>query len=449
MFKKIEIWILYLTLLGSLIFAIFFGVLVRQELVGSTKFGLISKGALFLAEIPKNLKDIFINDSALPTDRLNHTDFRFKGIPNQEERYMLLSRFDGKIQQGIVELIDLTNFETLHVWNPDFDDFNADINTTGFAHLKNLYRDFNEGRARLFHPFFLENGDLIFIYPLRKIDSCSNLVFQNFETVFHHSIEMDHQGNFWIPSRIFPSSLENIFGPEHYVDGGFNDDAITKISPDGEIIFKKSVAEIFIENNMEHLLYSSSDKFKNNPIHLNDIQPVTLDGNFYKKGDIFISLRHQSMILLYRPSLNKILWHSSGMFFFQHDVDILDANSISIFNNNAKPFFNGVRVDGHNEVLIYDFNEDKYNSYLKNSLSINDVRTVTGGLNTILPNNDLFIEESDFGRFLYFNSDGSLRWTFINQYEGQIFRVAWSRVIFREDEIKMVRNFLSTKKDCE
>ena len=116
---------------------------------------------------------------------------------------------------------------------------------------------------------------------------------------------------------------------------------------------------------------------------------------------------------------------------------------------NAKPFFNGVRVDGHNEVLIYDFNEDKYNSYLKNSLSINDVRTVTGGLNTILPNNDLFIEESDFGRFLYFNSDGSLRWTFINQYEGQIFRVAWSRVIFREDEIKMVRNFLSTKKDCE
>ena len=58
MFKKIEIWILYLTIIISIIFAVGFGVLVRQELVGNIKVGWVSKTALTLAEIPTNLKQI-------------------------------------------------------------------------------------------------------------------------------------------------------------------------------------------------------------------------------------------------------------------------------------------------------------------------------------------------------------------------------------------------------
>ena len=37
MFKKIEIWILYLTILLGILFAIGFGVLVRQGIEGVTK----------------------------------------------------------------------------------------------------------------------------------------------------------------------------------------------------------------------------------------------------------------------------------------------------------------------------------------------------------------------------------------------------------------------------
>ena len=60
MFKKIEILILYLTIIISIIFAVGFGVLVRQELVGNIKVGWVSKTALTLAEIPTNLKQILI-----------------------------------------------------------------------------------------------------------------------------------------------------------------------------------------------------------------------------------------------------------------------------------------------------------------------------------------------------------------------------------------------------
>ena len=59
MFKKIEIWILYLSILIMILFAIGFGTLVRQELVGTKKAGWLSKTALFLAEMPVNVRLIF------------------------------------------------------------------------------------------------------------------------------------------------------------------------------------------------------------------------------------------------------------------------------------------------------------------------------------------------------------------------------------------------------
>ena len=60
MFKKIEIWILYLVLLLGIPVTISFGSLVRQELKGNIKLGSVSKTALFLAEIPVNIKKILI-----------------------------------------------------------------------------------------------------------------------------------------------------------------------------------------------------------------------------------------------------------------------------------------------------------------------------------------------------------------------------------------------------
>ena len=52
MFKKIEIWVLYLTILLSILFAIGFGVLVKQELVGTLKAGWVSKTALTIKQHP-------------------------------------------------------------------------------------------------------------------------------------------------------------------------------------------------------------------------------------------------------------------------------------------------------------------------------------------------------------------------------------------------------------
>ena len=41
------------------------------------------------------------------------------------------------------------------------------------------------------------------------------------------------------------------------------------------------------------------------------------------------------MVILYRPSTNKIIKIIEGEFYNQHDVDIIDENKISIYNNNV------------------------------------------------------------------------------------------------------------------
>lgn len=453
MFKKIEIWILYLTILLSILFAIGFGTLVRQELVGVTKAGWISKTALNLAEIPVNIKRIFINDLNLD-DRFPSLD-GFNGTPNSEESYLLLSRYDGDLNEGVVELVDLRNFKILHTWNPDIDAFNEMVEKVD--EYKYIERDFNNTRYLMRHPQFTSDGGLIYkmFSPFQKIDSCSNLIWQNTHDRFHHSIEIDAYGNIYTASQMFPQSLPSHkvgtkTGSEGGYEDGFNDDAIVKLSPDGEILFEKSISQIFIDNGLEYLLFSVGDKlFDLDPIHLNDIQPLNSDEEFWNEGDVFLSLRHQSMILLYRPSTNEIIWKGTGPFFHQHDVNILDEHRISVFNNNSKYYVNGDVVDGHNEVIIYDFKTNKYSSYLKNSLIENDVRTITQGRSQILTNDDLFIEESDYGRTLYFNADGSLRWAHVNRASNdKVYGVAWSRILYTNEDILIVKSFLNNKGTC-
>ncbi len=465
MFKKIEAWILYLVLLLGILFWFSSIVLVRQGIEGITKAGKLnieplSKPLVYISRVPEQvLMELLSTGTQVngfwEEQRIFYSQDGF--VVNDENRYstkemyLLLSKFDGNLQEGIVELVDLRNFEVLHTWNPDLDSMNKLIKKN--YEYKYLERDSNDIRAPLYHPLLTDDGGIVFGWnaPLRKIDHCSNLVFQSFEDKVHHSIEADIQGNIWASSYIFPQLLdEKKVGRKIREEGGFRDEGIVKLSPDGEILYQKSISEIFIENDLEYLLYSvGGKKFNTDPIHVNDIQPVNSDSKFWKKGDLFISLRQQSMVFLYRPSTNKIIWKGVGHTYHQHDVDILDNHRISIFNNNSKNFVSGNVVDGHNEVLIYDFETDEYISYLGKSMKDNDIRTITEGRNQILPNGDLFIEESNYGRSLYFNSDGSLKWSHVNRSsDGRVWVVAWSRIIYNEKDLENVRFLLKRVNEC-
>ena len=206
MFKKIEIWILYLTFLLGILFAIGFGILVRQELVGTIKAGWVSKAALTLAEMPVTIRNGLLSNLEVE-DRFPRLA-GFDGTSNVKESYLLLSRYDGDLNEGVVDLVDLRNFEVLHTWNPDIDAFNSMVEQVD--DFKYLERDLNNRRHMLYHPIISKKGNLIFhadTAPLRIIDQCSNLVFQNTQDNFHHSIETDNFGNIWTSTHLYPQSL--------------------------------------------------------------------------------------------------------------------------------------------------------------------------------------------------------------------------------------------------
>jgi len=450
MFKKIEVWVVLILMFISLLFTIVFGALVRHEILApKSQLPRISKAALFIAEMPSNINRILNGmNSDLRLDNRFPSTGGFQGIGNDFDSYLLLSRYSGEKQESIVELIDLKDFKKIHEWNPDIDKLNSLI--TNPEEFTNLKRDRNNRRFNISHPLFFKDGSIVFHgggTALTKIDQCSKLIWQNSEDRFHHSIETDDEGYIFVPVHIYPfhvnkkyigNSIENYF-----------DDGIAKISEDGSLIYKKSISNIFIENNMHSNLFAMSNgEFNEDPIHLNDIQPLLNDTVFGSKGDLLLSLRHQSMIILYRPSSNEIVWQSSGNMIRQHDVDILDSERISIFNNNSPLSFNGEIVDGHNEVLIYNFKNSKISKYLNDSIKRNDIRTISGGTSQILDNGDLFIEETNYGRSVYINSDGSLRWQHVNQEKNSVYGVTWSRILYKDSDIANVKNFLSNKSNC-
>lgn len=438
MFKKIEVWIVLLILIINLFITTFLMVLVRQELVGGVKLGALSKAALFIAELPRNMK-LMMMDKTEVHNKFPNTDGGFKGTPSKTEQYLLLSRFDKGLDEGIVELIDLKNFQTIHTWNPDISAMNRELEKTGGLKYRLIWK---ENTALMTAPLLTKDLKLIFLTsgwnsPLRFIDVSSNALFQNYNVQFHHSIEEDLNNNFWIPFNLFPYSNKKL-GTKV---GDFAENGLCKINSNGEVLFTKSLVDIFTKNNLDHLVYGGPLWYKD-PFHLNDIEPVKYKSKYWDEGDVFLSLRHMSLVLLYRPSTDSILWKGEGHTFLQHDIDILDNHRIAIFNNNAKWRMDGRDLD-NNQIIIYDFEKDQYSSYLEESMKLENIATPSQGLFQIVKDGGLFIEETDYGRLIYFNSDGTKRWSYINKADnGSVYAVSWSRLIHNQWEIDRVNELI-------
>ena len=177
--------------------------------------------------------------------------------------------------------------------------------------------------------------------------------------------------------KYFSKKVSEYIGITNYINRQKNylDDAITILDNQGNEIFTKSISEILIENGLVGRLFSQSI-FWYDPVHLNDIEPVLKDTKYFKKGDVFLSLRNLSMVILYRPSTNKIIKIIEGDFYNQHDVDILDDSTISIYNNNVfyYPENNGLgsasAVKNNNEIILYNFDTNTFSKNFKVLLRI-------------------------------------------------------------------------------
>ncbi len=428
-----EVWQIVLLLLVAILGVIGFGALVELGATRGARASSVSKLALDAARIPATgrriTREILTQyRPALAEHQRFEGEAGFKRFKTSDDEALLLARYDGDKGQSVVEIMDLEDGAVLHRYEPGIRDLYGRSKLK--VEIAGVRRDKDSRNFRINHPILTEDGGLLFHgmnTPLMKIDACSNIVWM-VDKVFHHSLERDADGNFWSATYLSPPVVG-------YVSSSWHDDALIQISPDGEVLYVKSVAEILIENDLQHLVYSGGS-YSVDQLHLNDVQPVMTDGPYWRKGDLFLSLRRRSAIVLYRPSTNEIIWLRQGPWMMQHDVDILNDHEIAIFDNNTGVFEWGQHVLGVNDTIIYDFSTGETKTPYSEGYKINEIRTITEGLSEVLPDGEIFVEEQNYGRLLKMNTEGEITWRFVNRAsDGRNYIVNWSRYLDKAQAI--------------
>ena len=415
-----------------------FGAVVKYHYEGGKKYQFLQKPVMLISAVPINVAKMIryrtLNPD-MPKKFDKHLDKnRFERlIAKKRNALLVLPRYEFNLKRGVVDIIDLNNFEIIHTYKHDIKEMNNQVtNTQEFPRIK---IDDAPIRFEYRHPLILKDGSLISDsdYSVAfKIDICSILQWVNQEEQFHHSKMLDHEGNIWIAGILnpYPDYTKKYFN--------LRDDAIIKLNSNGDILYNKSVIKLLLDNQIYKIDFFKSQN--TDPIHLNDIEPALTDTAYWKKGDVFLSLRNLSTIIHYRPSTSEVINHITGPFTAQHDVDVISDKEISIFNNNNS-FIDNV----YSEILIYNFETKTFKKLFNDQLKKENFKTTSQGLSHIFKDGSLMVEEQNHGRIILFNNKGEKEWEFVNKDKnGDIGFVSWSRVI--EDEL-FIKNFKSMVKN--
>ncbi len=333
----------------------------------------------------------------------------------------------GKINQLDYNLFATTSFWSENEWKIDLINLhNSNVHHTWkVIHAKDKFlpKDLMFANSVPRHSLLLDDKSLIVqlvVSPnLMRLDSLSNITWLNQDFNYHHSIELDSDSNLWVCG--FPKTMSNAWNRRNGVSIAnqrkvlFDDELIIKIDPNnGKTLYKKSVGEILVENSHAGLLLGHR---LNDALHLNDIQPALFSGNYWKKGDLFLSLRGRSAILQYRPEKDSLIRVITGPFFNQHDVDILNEHEISIFNNNAvfeyqyrnlaSPDEEVIKDIKSSNYVVYNFENNSFSTPYIKTFEEQNIFTQTEGLSHTLKNGDIFIEEQNSG-MIYILSEGEI-----------------------------------------
>lgn len=432
MMKKMPVWLTMFILILVFVLTVLFGWSVKHALNGDVRLGKTGGVVLAIADFPSLVKSTFIEvgrgdkSPLLVNNRFPQIDgFKKNGKVQQgaivDDGYLLLSAYDSGKRQSTVKLLRISDQQVLHEWVPDIGQLEETQHTD--SEFFNI-ADLRPSDYRMIHPLLLDDGSIVFKYrgPIFKVNACSEVEWV-IDGVFHHSIEQGIGGNFWVSSVVEPGSYDK----SKYV--GYRDDAIAKVSPGGKVLFTKSVSEILEENGYRGLLFGVG-LYDSDAIHLNDIQPALYSGKYWRKGDLLLSLRNRSLVLLYRPSSNKVIWMKTGPWLNQHDVDFVGQSKISIFGNDVMRTPVGSTLLGeHNNIYLVDLAGETISTPYSGILKKLEVRTLHQGEQELLENGDIFIEETDYARILRLSAKAPVWEYTVKVDDSTLAMVHWSRYL--------------------
>ena len=202
---------------------------------------------------------------------------------------------------------------------------------------------------------------------------------------------------------------------------------MAEVSPDGVIVNEWSIKDLLERHGYQGLLYGTS-QYEWDRIHLNDIEPILESDNYVQEGDLVLSIRHLSTVLLYRPSTDEIIWIKTGPWIFQHDVDYQGNGVFTIFGNDGfRKHPQKINLRGYSTIWSYDQKTDSASAFQE--LDDVGIFTQSEGLHSILNNGDIFVEEQN-SHILHRINGSQLRWSYVNSLgDGKIGALHWSRYL--------------------
>jgi hypothetical protein len=455
--KNVPLWLLALVVFVGINLVVLFGWSVQYVNEGGKRLGRLGPVVTTIASFPSLVKealyevgllsykardgkaDTVTRPPQLIENRFPELDgFKKNGLLQagaaNDPGYLLESVYDYVREQAVVRLVRIRDGQVLHEWVPDLKELAALHDRSSF-NLDFYPAQIRPVRYRIMHPLLLDDGDLIFHGngPMFRIDACSRVKWV-LDKHFHHAIEADANGDIWTGSLVEPSN----YSSEYF--GDYIDESIVKVSPEGKVLFEKSISQILEENGQRGLLFGTA-RYEHDNLHFNDAQPALYSTDYWKKGDLLVSVRNRSVVFLYRPSTNKILWLQVGPWLLQHDPDFVGQSKISVFGNDVirrledgKEF----QPEGHNNVYVFDFATGETTAPWRDIMREEKVSIDFEGLHEILDNGDVYIEETMNGRLLRLSKDAVV-WEAVSRVDDNtLAMLTWSRYLTEQQVEKVL-----------
>ena len=239
---------------------------------------------------------------------------------------------DGEYRAGLLDEAG----EWAHQWTIPYAD--------SVALAPKIYCSLDKTNLFIHGAHLYPNGDILVSYEyqgLLKLDRESNLLWE-LDMVSHHSIEVADDGTIWTLGRIIDMKSERV---AQFDDGFYLKDTLVKISPEGEILAEYPLIDLLFNNGFQGLLMTGHNQYRYanyDPLHTNDVKvltgPQAATIPQAKAGDLLISMRAISTIMVVRPDENLVVWSKTGPFLRQHDPEIGPDGLLWVFDNrNATP----------------------------------------------------------------------------------------------------------------
>jgi hypothetical protein len=289
-------------------------------------------------------------------------------------------------------------------------------------------------RHRIWNPYISREGLITYIVPwndLIAVDLKTGRQKWRIRGAFHHSIEPDANEDLWVCGAIDPETINSPESKTPHSNKIFEDQALVRVSKTGKILQTISVADLLSRSGLEYLLYGSSNPNLNfDPIHLNQITPINRDAGLLKKGQILISLRNLSTIVLVDPTSQSVVWHKSGKWMNQHCVMAIGPSTFSVLDNHSfASGYDWLNPQWRTRIIKHNIETDVSCEILANAELLKNLKIPLEGRALSVDSDTWIIEDSHAGTIMLLRGNNVVsKW--VNKYpDGSVGVTSWCRYI--------------------